>query len=264
MLESSTAIAEAPDILRNFYPVASRLALPVGRRATTGKLCVRSVSLMLGTLLMLGNGICNAADGERWVTDNLEITMRTAKDNRAKIIRMLRSGTRLEVVETDKAAGYTRVRTKGGTEGWVLSRYLLRSAPARVTLPDVQARMKRSDGQAQTLEKKNRTLQQERNELQRQLNQLENSSKGLESDLDKIRRTSSNAIQMEAENRELHQRLTETERTLTELENENNRLSGQSSREWFVVGAGVVIFGVLLGLILPRMRWRRKSSWGDF
>ena len=47
--------------------------------------------------------------------------MRTGKSTRQSIVRMLASGTRVELLELDSEAGYARVRTRGGTEGWVLS-----------------------------------------------------------------------------------------------------------------------------------------------
>jgi SH3 domain protein len=28
-----------------------------------------------------------------------------------------------------------------------------------------------------------------------------------------------------------------------------------------MVGAGVIILGMIIGLIIPRIRWRKKSSW---
>jgi SH3 domain protein len=31
-----------------------------------------------------------------------------------------------------------------------------------------------------------------------------------------------------------------------------------------MVGAGVVLIGILAGLIIPRIRWRKKSSWDTF
>jgi SH3 domain protein len=58
--------------------------------------------------------------------------------------------------------------------------------------------------------------------------------------------------------------LIDIERHIYELESENRKLSARSDREWFIVGAAVVTFGILLGLIIPRLRLQKKSSWGDF
>ena len=55
----------------------------------------------------------------------------------------------------------------------------------------------------------------------------------------------------------------EAEQALEDAKAENRRLASRSNREWFVIGALVVIFGILVGLILPRIRWKKKSSWGE-
>ena len=71
-----------------------------------------------------------------WVSDQFEIMLRTGPSNSNAIQRMLGSGTKLETLETDAETGYSRVRTAAGTEGWVLTRYLmdnLQSGPVTVT-----------------------------------------------------------------------------------------------------------------------------------
>ena len=50
---------------------------------------------------------------------------------------MVESGTQLQVIETDEESGYTQVRTNAGTEGWVLSRYLMSEASAREQLANL-------------------------------------------------------------------------------------------------------------------------------
>ena len=200
----------------------------------------------------------------RWVTDSFEITMRSGKSTRQSIVRMLASGTRVELLEVDAEAGYSLVRTRGGAEGWVLNRYLLRSPPARVTLPEVQQRLAASESQRRELQQSNDALAQETAQLKRRIAELESSGSDLQTQLSDMRRLSSNVIEVDEQNKQLRDRLGETERALTDLQLENQRLASRSSREWFVVGAAVVVFGVLLGLILPRIRWRKKSSWSDF
>ena len=83
-----------------------------------------TVSLLLG---LAGNALAEV----RYVSDTLEITMRSGKGTSYGITRMLRSGTRVEVLEEDKKTGYTHVRTAGGKEGWVLSRFLMKGQAAR-------------------------------------------------------------------------------------------------------------------------------------
>ena len=67
----------------------------------------------------------------RYVSDRLEVTLRTGTSTQHSIIRMVPSGARVEVLETDGASGYSRVRAADGTEGWVLTRYLMEEPAAR-------------------------------------------------------------------------------------------------------------------------------------
>jgi len=204
-----------------------------------------------------------AQDTRRWVSDEFEITMRTGKSNRQSIVRMLTSGTSVELLEADNEAGYSLVRTGSGAEGWVLNRYLLRSPPARVSLPDIESRLQQSEESRRKLAGELRSLQQERKELQGQVTTLDNSGQGLQQQLNRVRQLSASAIQIDDQNQQLRQRVSDNERLLEELRAENARLGSRSNQRWFLAGAGVIIAGILVGLIIPRIRWRRKSKWGE-
>jgi len=80
------------------------------------------------------------AQTTRYVSDELEITMRNGQGVQFSIRKMLESGTRLDVLETDPA-GYSKVRTSEGVEGWVLTRYLSNSPSARDQLEASQQRV---------------------------------------------------------------------------------------------------------------------------
>ena len=78
-----------------------------------------------------------------------------------------------------------------------------------------------------------------------------------------MRRLSANVIKIDSQNKSLRQTLAETQATVERLQADNKRLGSRANREWFIIGALVIIVGMLIGLILPRVRWRKKSSWGD-
>ena len=167
-------------------------------------------SLLATVALCIAPGLALAQSNDRWISDQFEVTLRTGKSTQQSIIRLLPSGTKVTVLEEDEESGYTRVRTSDGTEGWLLTRYLMSSQTARLQL-------------------------------------------------DEIRKLSSDTIQLVDQNKQLKQKLTDAERRINELESKNRELSDGSSREWFIVGAVVVMFGLILGLIIPRIRWQRKS-----
>ncbi len=211
-------------------------------------------------------GVVSAQEGgveDRWVTDAFEITMRDGKGNRQSIVRMLRSGTKIELLEVDSEAGYSRVRTSSGAEGWVLNRYLLKSPPARVTMPAVETRYRASEARQEKLAAELKAVERERSRLQQQLSGAETSGQGLQKELANVRKLSANVIKVDSQNKSLRQTLASTQADLEKLQAENKRLASRANREWFIIGALVVLVGMLIGLILPRIRWRKKSSWGD-
>lgn len=211
-----------------------------------------------------GSVQAQATDAEnRWVTDSFEITMRNGKGNRQSIIRMLPSGTRIELLESDSEEGYSRVRTRSGAEGWVLSRYLLKRPPARVAMPEVETRLQSSESKRKELAKELDKVKRDRDQLSRQLKNVEASGQGLKKELDDVRRLSASVIQVDSQNKGLSQSLADTRVLVEKLQTDNKRLASRANREWFIIGALVVIVGMLIGLILPRIRWRKKSSWGD-
>ena len=89
---------------------------------------MKNIFILVSCFLVLAG---NAVAETRYVSDTLEITMRSGKGTNFGITRMLRSGTPVEVLEVDKKSGYTQVRTKSGKEGWVLSRFLMNGQAAR-------------------------------------------------------------------------------------------------------------------------------------
>jgi SH3 domain protein len=213
-------------------------------------------------VLALVLGLANSASAEtRYVSDRLEIQMRTGKGTQFRILRMLPSGTALEVLEVDQENGYTRVRTPGGVEGWVLSRFLMKGRAARDQLADAEKRLARLELENRKLSASLEELQKAKGNTTSERDQLVKENRRLSQELDEIRRTASSALAIDAENKELKSRIVAYERRAQSLQQENEGLKDRTARDWFMVGAGVVVLGMIIGLIIPRIRWRKKSSW---
>jgi SH3 domain protein len=206
----------------------------------------------------------NALAETRYVSDSLEITMRSGKGNSYSITRMLDSGTPVEVLEVDKDEGYTRVRTKSGKEGWVLSRYLMKTPAARDRLASAEKNLAEIELEKRKLETAMAALTEEKNKLAAELETLTGQNRKAGQELAEIKRTASSALAIDAENKDLKSRVVTLERDLQTVQQENEGLRDRSDRDWFMVGAGVVLLGILIGLIIPRIRWRKKSSWDTF
>jgi len=67
-----------------------------------------------------------------YVSDQVEITLRTGQGTDHKIIAMIKSGDAVEVLTPGN--NWTQVRTSNGKRGWVLSRFLKSEMPSRIAL----------------------------------------------------------------------------------------------------------------------------------
>ena len=94
---------------------------------TIGRMKIIFTLFFAGGLLLSSMAVQSADSSEkRYITENLEITMRSGKGTQFQIVRMLRSGTPITLLDVDKKTGYAKVKTESGTEGWVLTRFLSR------------------------------------------------------------------------------------------------------------------------------------------
>ena len=72
------------------------------------------------------------------------------------------------------------------------------------------------------------------------------------------------AVRIANERNELRNSVRTLTRELEDVKQENRDLHNQTAQNWFMIGAGVIILGIILGLLLPHLRFqRRKSSWGS-
>lgn len=199
-----------------------------------------------------------------WVSDEFEITLRTGPSTGNAIQLMLASGTRLMVLERNAENGYTRVRTGGGTEGWVLSRYLMSEPSAREQLGQLSSQLVSATAEGSSLNEQLDGIRAEYATAKQRIETLSRDKARLESELATIRRTAANVLAIDRQNTELREQLAATGIRMGSLEQENRELSGESTRFWFVTGAAVLVVGMLLGIWLPRVRWQRRSRYDRF
>jgi len=222
---------------------------------------VKNIFILVSCFLMLtGTAIAET----RYVSDTLEITMRSGKGTKFGITRMLRSGTPVEVLAVDTKSGYTQIRTKSGKEGWVLSRFLMNGRAARERLATAEKNLAELELENRKLTTSMTTLTEEKSGLETNLQELEGQSRGVNQELSEIKRTAYSALAIDSENKDLKGRMVSLERQLQTVQQENEALKDRTARDWFMVGAAVILLGIIVGLIIPKIRFRKKSSWDTF
>ena len=199
-----------------------------------------------------------------WVTDQFEITLRSGPSTNNAIQLMLGSGSRLEVLERDPDSGYSHVRTQGGTEGWVLTRYLMNEASAREQLERLTSQLTNANSRGSSLDTQLKAIRSAYDEASRNIQALERDKAALERELAEIKRTAADVLSVNEQNKSLMDELTAAQIRADTLEQENRALASQTKRYWFMAGALVLLVGVLLGIWLPRIRWQRRSRYDRF
>ncbi len=199
-----------------------------------------------------------------WVSDQFEIMLRSGPSTSNAIQLMVDSGTRLEVLERDDESGYSRVRTSGGTEGWVLSRYLMNEPSAREQLQTLTAQLTDANTRGTSLDTQMQAVRSEYESANSTIRTLEREKAAVEQELAEIRRTAANVLAINDQNETLMDQLAAAQIRADTLEQENRRLASQTTRYWFMAGALVLLFGIVLGIWLPRIRWQRPSRYDRF
>jgi SH3 domain protein len=218
--------------------------------------------LAIGLLILLP--VVHASAQSVWVSDQFEVMLRTGPSTSNAIERMLTSGTSLTVIERDDASGYSKVRTAAGTEGWVLTRYLMNEPSAREQLANLTRRLTNASAEGSSLSSQLVAVQGEYEEANRTITNLESEKQQLQQELAEIKRTAANVLSINSQNKELRDQLASTEIEVATLQQQNRELSGQTTRYWFMTGALVLIVGMILGIWLPRIRWQRRSRYDRF
>jgi SH3 domain protein len=199
-----------------------------------------------------------------WVSDRFEITLRSGPSTNNAIQLMLSSGTEVEVLENDPESGYSRVQTSGGTEGWVLTRYLMNEPAAREQLATLTSQLSNEASRGSSLNSQLGTIRSEYESATRRIQTLENDKSSLEAELAEIKRTAADVIAINRQNKDLREQLAAEEIRVATLEQENRELTSQTTRYWFMSGALVLVVGMILGLWLPRIRWQKRSRYDRF
>jgi SH3 domain protein len=219
-------------------------------------------SSLLLSVCLLAAAVTRAEPG--WVSDQIEVTLRTGPSTSNAITRMLRSGTQIEIVERDDDTGYARVRTSSGTEGWVLTRYLMNEPPARQQLERLTSQLNTATTEGSSLGSQLTAIKSQYDQATATIASLERDKANVERELNEIKQTAANAIEIDRQNRDLRQQLADAEIKVSILQQENESLSGQTTRNWFLAGALVLFVGVVMGLWLPRIRWQKRSRYERF
>jgi SH3 domain protein len=194
-----------------------------------------------------------------YISDDLNVAIRSGKTFQHRIMRFVPSGTRVEVLQTDDD-GYVLIRTPEGTEGWLEGTNLSTQPHARDRLAQAERQMDGLRERVTVHEQQMAALRAERDEAQSRVRQTEAELGRLASEMETLRDAAARPMEIAEENERLRE-LANRHRTRAEaLDVQLAELRQTEQREWFLVGAGVAVGSALLGILLTRIRWRRRQD----
>ena len=188
--------------------------------------------------------------------------MRNGQGVKFGIKKMLHSGTQLSILETANS-GYSKVRTPGGAEGWVLTRYLTNTPSARNRVASSEQKAANLELELAKAKEEILSLSTQNDSAGSQNMTLKETSQRLKKELDDLKITASNAVALDNKNRQLKEKIQQTDHKMQSLIMENNTLKDSEAKNWFLIGAAVLFGGIILGLVIPKLRFTRKNSWGS-
>jgi SH3 domain protein len=217
--------------------------------------------LVLGLLLAASSIVCVPAPAATvYISDELTVPLRRGPSSGHKIINAaLRSGTALEVLSEDSAAGFTQVRTPNGTEGWVPTQFLSKEPVARDRLAAANRRVESLEQQLKTLRDTYQQTRGARTQSEGRVSDLSKQTEKLQAELAEVRRISATSIANYEENKQLKASNEALQKQVTELTARVRDLDRNVVLKWLLAGGGLVLLGLILGAWIKSRP--KRSSW---
>jgi SH3 domain protein len=201
---------------------------------------------------------------QKYITDEFEVTMRSGTSTANDILRLLKSGEAVSVLEEDLDTQYSFVELDDGKKGYILNRYLVSNRSSKYRLEQLEIK-------AAEQQEANAILQFEIKNLQTDLEKEQSDGSSAkaallvtENELTRVKNASQNTLSIVDENDELKSIVDNLVKNNAILNKKNSTLKDSSNMDWFIRGAGVSLAAFVLGIIITRIRWRKKESWGSY
>jgi len=214
--------------------------------------------VLLALLMVLGPVSAFAAT--LYISDELTVPLRRGPSNSHKIINAaLPSGTALEVLGEDTAAGFTQVRTPNGTEGWVPTQFLVNQPIARERLAAATKRLETLEAQLKSTKENYQDVRGARSEIEGRANELGKENQRLQTELAEIRRVSATAITQFEENKTLKTDNASLQSQVSQLSDRVQSLERNIMLRWMLAGGGLLLLGLIIGAVIKSRP--KRSTW---
>lgn len=204
-----------------------------------------------------------ASDYTHYVTDSVEIPLRSKPGYKYKILRMLKSGTVVTITEVNEE-GWAKLiyRYKGNDiEGWMPSSVLQSQPIAKFRLESQIKKTANIEKQYNQVQLEKETLQNRFQETSLELKETKKENFELNKKLENLQAISGDAINLYDQNQNMKQEIERLNNENAIMKEQIDQSEDVVQRQWFLTGGGVLLLGLLLGRFfrIPS----RKNKWNS-
>ncbi len=200
----------------------------------------------------------------RYVTDQFEVTLRSGASTSNNIIAMLKSGDAVNIIEQDTETKYSLVETAKGKKGYILTRFLDDMASGRDRFNSLQVQTNELRATIETLYTEADENNATKNQITDEIITLRNHLNQTENELNDLKAATHDTILIIQQNDSLKSRINDLEADKLQLLDENASYKDNTARDWFIRGSSVSLIAFLLGIIVTRIRWKKRDSWSNY
>ena len=196
-----------------------------------------------------------------YVVDRLQITMRTGPSAENKIIGMLPSDTRVQVVaQPEKSEDWLYVQKEDGVNGWILKRFVSDETPKSIRLQRLQKENKKLRESSKKAREKAAMIEQQYKELRNTFTNQEKDLNTVRKEYDQLFSEAGHVIEIKEKFNTSEKNLQNTQKQIQQLEQENEDLRNSTRLRWFLSVSVVLFFAWLIGFATGRLQKRRRSQ----
>ena len=216
------------------------------------KLIMKGLGIIIGVCLIFVSTTIPAETN--YVSDTMKITMRTEPGKDRRIVALLSTGQKVEVLKPGN--DWTLVQLPNGKKGYVLSRFLTKNIPSDIKLKLLGNKHDVLKAQSALLLEENNLLKEENNKLNTGLVNTQKEFQDLKKAYERLKKESADFLKLQSKYKKTTTELAEQTKKAEIFEDKLTKIIWNQNIKWFLSGAGVLILGFLIGLSTKRQRKR--------
>lgn len=199
-----------------------------------------NLRLICFALLSLSISVTTNAAEVRYVSDELNTWVRSGPGNSYRLVGTVNAGEEVTLLQRNEETKYGQIRESTGRTAWIPLAQLSPIPSLRTRMPELESQLKTLTDKLTNIDA---TWNQRTAEMQKKVAQSDQVINGLKE-----------------ENQQLKNQLIIAQKKVNAANVQLDDKQRAIILQWFVYGGGVAGFGLLVGLLLPRMLPRRKKN----